>query len=204
MALAKSKLFPTFLLVALCLCGGVVLAYEEPKFTVVHQADGYEVRRYADRLAAQVIQSNNQNSAFGVLFRYISGANQSSEKVSMTIPVAQSEKIEMTVPVAQSSGSEGRYMQFFLPSKYTLESAPQPTNPDVQIVVVEGGFYAVYSYSGRATDENFARAKAQLLGRLAKDGRRTLSEVVRATYNGPFTIPFLRRNEAMVRIEWPE
>jgi DNA gyrase inhibitor GyrI len=180
--------------------GGGAMAYEEPRYDIVHKADGYEVRKYYDRVAAQVTKASSSNKAFRTLFGYISGANQTSEKVSMTIPVTQSEKIAMTVPVTQ--GDSG-YMRFFLPASYTLETAPKPTNPDVDVVVVKGGYYAVYSYSGRANDKNFFEARTVLLGRLNKDGVVTASEVIRATYNGPFTLPFNRRNEALVRIEWP-
>ena len=179
------------------------MAYEEPPYDVVFKADGYEVREYDDRIAAQVSSQTRSNKAFRTLFKYISGANQSAEKVSMTIPVAQSEKIEMTVPVTQGAESDVGYMQFFLPSSYTLETAPKPTDPSVEVIKVEGGYYAVYSYSGRANDKNAKDAEAQLLDRLGRDGVTVTSEVIRATYNGPLTLPFNRRNEAMVRIVWP-
>ena len=179
------------------------MAYEEPPYDVVHKADGYEVREYDDRIAAQVSSQTRSNKAFRTLFKYISGANQSAEKVSMTIPVAQSEKIEMTVPVTQDVQSDVNYMQFFLPSSYTLETAPKPTDTSVEVIKVEGGYYAVYRYSGRANDRNASDAEAQLLDRLSRDGVEPISEVVRATYNGPLTLPFNRRNEVMVRIVWP-
>jgi len=179
------------------------MAYEEPPYDVVSKADGYEVREYDDRIAAQVSSQTRSNKAFRTLFKYISGANQSAEKVSMTIPVAQSEKIEMTVPVTQGAESDLGYMQFFLPSSYTLETAPKPTDPSVEVIKVDGGYYAVYSYSGRANDKNAKDAEAQLLDRLSRDGVTVTSEVIRATYNGPLTLPFNRRNEAMVRILWP-
>jgi len=177
------------------------MAYEEPKYEVVEVAAGYEVRRYEDRLSAEVEQSSNADRAFSRLFRYISGANQSSARINMTVPVAQSEKIAMTVPVAQSAGAGGGLMQFFLPSKYTLETAPVPTDPAVRIVTVGGGLYAVRGFGGRATIANFERAKGVLLTLLAEGGHRPTSEPIRATYNGPFTPPFLRRNEVMVRID---
>ena len=166
------------------------MAYEEPHYDVVVKADGYEVRKYSDRIAAQVSSKASSNKAFRTLFKYISGANQSSEEVSMT------------VPVAQGSHNEAGYMQFFLPSSYTSHTAPKPTDPTVEIVTVEGGYYAVYSYSGRASNRNFDKAEAQLLGYLTRNGVKATSEVIRATYNGPLTLPFNRRNEAMVRIDW--
>jgi len=149
------------------------------------------VRKYSDRVAAQVSNLIRPNKAFRTLFGYISGANQSAAKVSMT------------VPVTQAAQNETRYMQFFLPSTYTMETAPQPTNPSVEIIVVEGGYYAVYSYSGRANDRNAKKAEARLLERLRLDQVNPISEVVRATYDGPLTLPFNRRNEAMVRVVWP-
>ena len=179
------------------------MAYEEPPYDVVFKADGYEVREYDDRIAAQVSSPARSNNAFRTLFKYISGANHSAEKVSMTIPVAQSEKIEMTVPVTQGAESDVGYMRFFLPSSYTLETAPKPTDPSLEVIKVEGGYYAVYSYSGRANYKNSNDAEAQLLDRLSRDGVTVTSEVIRATYNGPLTLPFNRRNEAMVRIVWP-
>lgn len=177
------------------------MAYEEPKYQVVEVAAGYEVRRYEDRLAAEVAQSSNADRAFGRLFRYISGANQSSAKINMTVPVAQSEKIAMTVPVAQSDGAGGALMQFFLPSKYTLATAPVPTDPTVRIVTVKCGVYAARRYSGRANRRNYEYAKAALLDRLNEDGILPTSGPIQATYNGPFTPSFLRRNEVMVRID---
>lgn len=201
--LLRSLMLYCLVVVPTVFVGGAAMAYEEPAYDVVSMADGYEVRKYSDRVAAQVSGQMRSYKAFQTLFKYISGANQSAEKVSMTIPVAQSEKIEMTIPVTQGAQSDMGYMQFFLPSSYTLETAPKPTDPSVEIVTVEGGYYAIYSYSGRANDRNFAKAEVQLLDSLSRDGVELTSEVIRATYNGPLTLPFNRRNEAMVRIVWP-
>ena len=177
------------------------MAYEEPDYETVTVAKGYELRRYGDRLAAQVLQSSNEDGAFGKLFRYISGANRSSARINMTVPVAQPERIAMTVPVAQSIDDGAATMQFFLPSTYTIETAPMPTDPNVRIVQVFGGLYAVRGYSGRANRRNYEFAKAELLERLSEDGIHPTSAPIRATYNGPFTPPFLRRNEVMVRVD---
>ncbi|NCZ95488.1 MAG: heme-binding protein, partial [Flavobacteriia bacterium] len=98
-----SSLIKSLVVLTALLTGSQSMAYEEPSYRIVHQGDGFEIRKYEDRLAAQVISSGGQNGSFGLLFQYISGANTGSAKVSMTVPVAQSEKIEMTVPVAQSS-----------------------------------------------------------------------------------------------------
>jgi DNA gyrase inhibitor GyrI len=181
------------------LFGTQAMAYEEPTYEIVFVTDGYEVRRYQGRLAAQVSGSSATNSAFRKLFKYISGANTASEKVAMTVPVAQSVSIEMTVPVMTPSKP---YMQFFLPSSFTLETAPVPTDPGIKIVSVEGGYYAVLEYSGRSTNANFDKQQRILVNSLERDGVTQKSAPIMATYNGPLTLPFMRRNEVIVMIEW--
>ena len=188
----------TILVMAL-LFGTQAMAYEEPTYEIVFVTDGYEVRRYQDRLAAQVSGSSATNSVFRKLFKYISGANTASEKVAMTVPVAQSVSIEMTVPVVTSSKP---YMQFFLPSSFTPETAPVPTDPGIKIVNVEGGYYAVLEYSGRSTNANFDKQQRILVNSLDRDGVTQKSTPIMATYNGPLTLPFMRRNEVMVMIDW--
>jgi hypothetical protein len=61
----------TILVMAL-LFGTQAMAYEEPTYDIVFVTDGYEVRQYQDRLAAQVSGTSAANSAFRKLFKYIS------------------------------------------------------------------------------------------------------------------------------------
>jgi DNA gyrase inhibitor GyrI len=187
------------ILIGTLLFGTQVLAYEEPKYEIIFVTDGYEVRHYQDRLAVQVSGRPAANSAFRKLFKYISGANTASKKVAMTVPVAQSVSIEMTAPVVTSSKP---YMQFFLPSSFTLETAPVPTDPEIKVVKVEGGYYAVFEYSGRSTNSNFDKQQKKLVNRLERDGVTQKSTPIMATYNGPLTLPFMRRNEVMIMIDW--
>ena len=63
------------------------IAYEEPKYKLIKFTDVYEIRRYQDRLAVETTQSQSQNGAFRRLFNYISGSNESSSKIAMTVPV---------------------------------------------------------------------------------------------------------------------
>ena len=87
-------------------------------------------------------------------------------------------------------------------SKFTRETVPEPTNPAVKIKIVERGHFAVVRYSGRASDKNFRKHSEALESELKKNGVRYLKPFFKATYNSPSTLPFLRRNEAMVRVEW--
>jgi hypothetical protein len=177
------------------------MAYEEANYIIAYQNNVYEIRNYGERLAVQA-NDTNQNKAFRKLFNYISGKNIDSKKISMTTPVTQSKKISMTTPVTQSKEKGIEIMQFYLPSIFTKQNAPQPIDKEVKLIVIEKGFYAVIKYSGFLTDNNFHKHKKILEDNLLIDNIKILSSEIRATYNSPFTLPFLRRNEVMFRVDW--
>jgi len=176
-------------------------AIEEPSYSVITVNEIYEIREYDDRLAVQTSQKNGQNGAFRKLFKYISGSNISSTKIEMTTPVTQSVKIDMTTPVMQNFQDGEMIMKFFLPRKFNLKTAPQPLSEDLSIVIVKGGKYAVIKYSGRSTYKNFEKHSKVLLEALVADKVETIDQPIKATFNGPLTPFFARRNEAMVRIK---
>ena len=165
------------------------MANEEAKYVVVKSNETYEIRKYSDRLAVQALNTNENNS-FRKLFNYISGNNETNEEIKMTIPVTQMvKKGNMT-------------MQFYLPSKFNKDNVPSPSSSDVEIVNIEEGYYAVIRYSGRASNKNFIKHKEILENELKKDNISIVGPAIKATYNGPFTLPILRRNEAMFEVNW--
>ena len=164
------------------------MAVEEVEYETIKVNEVYEVRKYSDRLAIETL-STNQNSGFRKLFNYISGNNQKNEEIKMTAPVTQVKKNgKMT-------------MQFYLPSKFNKENIPNPSNPDVKLLDIKGGYYAVIRYSGRTSDSNFIKHKDILEKELKNNNILILGPPIKATYNGPFTLPMLRRNEAMFEID---
>ena len=183
------------------LWANISIAYEETSYRILAANQIYEIREYDDRLAVQISQENGQNRAFRKLFKYISGSNISSTKIEMTIPVTQSIKIDMTTPVTQKFQDGKIIMRFFLPRKFQLETAPQPLSEDLSIVVVKGGKYAVMKYSGRSTVKNFEKHSKLLLEALSINKIATLGDPIKATFNGPLTPFFVRRNEVMVRLK---
>ena len=167
------------------------MAYEEATYSIVDQNNFYEIRNYKDRLAIQV-KYINSDGAFRKLFKYISGSNVNSKKINMTIPATQ------------TNHNGGKVMQFFLPSNFTKKNAPEPTDDELSLKTIEQGYYAVMKYSGRITDKNFDKYKRILKDSLIKDNIKILSSAIKATYNGPFTLPFLRRNEVMFLVIWKD
>ena len=165
------------------------MAYEEANYQVVQKFDNFEIRSYQERYVIQV-RYNNQNGAFQKLFNYISGKNQKSEKIEMTTPVTQ-----------YASGNE-QVMQFYLPTRFDQKSAPIPLNDAVEIASIDSGYFAVIRYSSFASDKNFFKHASILKNSLEKENIEFKEPPIKATYNGPFTLPNLRRNEAMYLINW--
>ncbi|MDA7799988.1 heme-binding protein [Alphaproteobacteria bacterium] len=177
------------------------MSYEEPKYKIIEKTDIYEVRRYEQRTVAQA-KYDEEDSGFKILFDYISGKNESATDVAMTIPVAQSTEINMTAPVTQTDTRGKMVMQFFLPKKYTKETAPRPKDGRIDIIDLPAAYYAVISYSGFASEENFQKHHRKLKNELDESGITVSGPPIRATYNSPFTLPFFRRNEAMYPLNW--
>ena len=164
------------------------MATEQLTYQTIGVNEIYEIRKYSDRLVIET-ETSNQNSSFRKLFNYISGSNEKNQEIKMTAPVTQIEK------------NGNMTMQFYLPSEFDKSNVPNPSNSEVKILNMKGGYFAAITYSGRASDKNFLKHKEILENQLKEDNIKILSPPIRATYNSPFTLPMLRRNEVMFEIE---
>ena len=174
------------ILVSILALNSQTMAYEETNYEVVKENQKYEIRKYPDRL---VIETNSiQGNGFRKLFNYISGNNKENEEIKMTVPVTQEIK------------NGNMTMQFYLPSKFNKDNAPKPSNSEIKVLTIEGGYYAAIKYSGRSSDKNFLKNKDILEKELKQDNITIISPPIRASYNSPFTLPMLKRNEVMYRI----
>ena len=165
-----------------------VMAADEVKYTTVSKSKLYEIRKYPDRLVVET-ETSNQGSSFRKLFKYISGDNVDKKEIKMTTPVTQTEK------------NGNKVMQFYIPAEFNESNVPDPNNLEVKVLNIKGGLYAVIVYSGRASDGNYNKHKNILEDQLKKDKISIISKPIRATYNSPFTLPMLRRNEVIFKIE---
>lgn len=200
---------------------------ERVPYESVTAFDDIEIRRYPRTILVETTAESN-TEAFRRLFRYIAGANELSEEVSMTTPVASDaasdgEKVSMTAPVrtdrtggtgdtdgdevsmttpVRTTGDDGDVtMSFYLPAEYTLATAPTPTDSRVRLVVQPPQTLAVKSFSWYATDGRVADQRAALLDTLAGLDIDLRGEPFLLQYNDPYTPPFLRRNEVAVEVE---
>ena len=174
------------ILISILTLSSQTMAYEEANYEVVKENKEYEIRKYSDRL---VIETNSiEGNGFRKLFNYISGNNEKNQEIKMTVPVTQEIK------------NGNMTMQFYLPLKFNKDNAPKPSNSDIKILNIESGYYAVIKYSGRSSDKNFLKNKDILEKQLKQDNITIISPPIRASYNSPFTLPMLKRNEVMYRI----
>lgn len=129
------------------------------------------------------------------------------ESIAMTAPVVQarggrSESIAMTSPVVQkAAGGETWSIQFIMPSKYTMDTLPQPNDPRVRLVEIPARTFAVVRFSGLGRQDAVARREKALDAALAGSSWRASGEAVTWYYDPPWTVPFLRRNEVARLVE---
>lgn len=204
--------YPIFLTLFFIFCfHGIpdVMAIEEIKYKVIEKEGDFEIRKYDDHIVAETLVKVSfeeaGNTAFRILFKYIDGNNTAKDSIAMTAPVSQqkkSEKISMTAPVTMQDLSGTYRISFLMPSKYTMETIPQPLDENVKIKKEEGRIIAAYKYSGGWGKERYDKMKQKLLSIISSRKIKTKGEPVFARYNSPFMPWLFRRNEILIEIEY--
>lgn len=184
---------------------------EETPYQLVKKDDQFEIRDYPAFIVAETTVDANfgkaGNRAFRTLFDYISGANEGAEKIAMTAPVVaepnsskSGEAIAMTAPVTfQKEGGVWRY-RFVLPQSYTLDTAPRPSNPAVELLQTVPKRVAAIRYNGLSTDRARSRNTQALIDWIESQHLVQQSAPRYAGYNPPWTLPPWRRNEVLVDV----
>ena len=186
--------------------------YETPSYTVTKSDGSVELRRYAPKLAAEVTVSGERekaiNEGFRILAGYIFGNNLGQASVAMTSPVTQSPvKIEMTSPVTQvRQNAQGELegdrwtVQFTMPSRYTVETLPQPKDSRIRFIPVPGYSVVAIRFSWLATSGNIRKHLERLQAYITAHHLKTVGDYTLAYYDSPFTLPWTRRNEIMYSV----
>lgn len=184
------------------------VAIEEAQYEVLKKENRFEIRDYESYILAEIIVEGDieqaGNKAFNRLFRYISGDNRLRAKVEMTAPVSQEprgEKIKMTAPVSIQPAQTRWAVSFMMPASYTLETLPEPEDPEIIIRQVPSRKIAAVMYSGFWSESKYLQYKKKLEDWIHKEGLTIAGDSIWARYNPPFTPWFLRRNEILIPIE---
>ena len=182
---------------------------EMPAYQIVKQAGTFELRDYAPYIVASVTMEGNYDAAsrdgFRILADYIFGANQSRTSIAMTAPVSSSpsynEEIEMTAPVRTTAAGTDRWeISFSMPSKYTLETLPTPMNDQIRFTERPRELAAANVFAGFTTMSILQDQQDALAAWLETEGMSADGPFVVARYNDPFTLPWNRRNELIVKV----
>ncbi len=196
-------------LILLISAGCVMSKIEEPKFEIVRNYGEFELRRYEPTVVAETLVTgmfaDSANVGFRRLANYIFGGNKSKTKMEMTAPVSSSpgtapaEKISMTAPVSQvGAGADQWLIAFTMPSKYTINTLPEPLDPLVTLREIPAATFAVIQFSGFNSASLVAEKTAELRSLAAKEKISLSERAVYARYNPPWTPWFLRRNEVLI------
>jgi hypothetical protein len=202
--------FAFLIWLVLQLFSGVVMAIEEPKYSVIEKTEPFELRLYEPMILAEVKVEGDldeaSNQGFRLIAGYIFGQNQVTEKISMTTPVAieeqniRSAKIAMTSPVNIEPNAGQWTVSFVMPSTYTLNSLPKPLNPKVQLREIPAVKRAVIQFSGFYNAQKVADKTLELEQWMKTRNLEAASAPKFARYNPPWTLPFMRRNEVMIDV----
>lgn len=198
--------------IALLVCASLlgvttVMATEEAKYTVVKKEGAFEMRDYASHILAETVVDGNledaSGKAFKKLFNYISGNNQSRNKVAMTAPVSQSparEKIAMTAPVGQRSVGNKWAVSFMMPASYSMATLPKPNDASVVLVEVPARRVAAVRYSGLWSEASYKQHASELEVWIKKNNATIIGDPAWARYDPPFMPWFMRRNEILIPV----
>jgi hypothetical protein len=204
------------MIVILLACAGTIAAasyagyiwyvayVEQPKYRLIKRDAAFELRDYPPLVIAEITRAGDRRTAVGQGFRalaaYIFAKERPGEAIAMTAPVTQQRKetIAMTAPVTQTpKAGDAWTIRFIMPSKYTIETLPEPQNADIRLVEIPAKLRAAIRFSGVATDDLIAGKQAELQAWMKAQGIQSIGPPAYAYYNDPFTPGFLRRNEVM-------
>ena len=199
-----------YLFYFLIIISNSLMATDEPEFRLVLKVDKFEIREYSPKIIAQIEVFGDFDDAsskgFKILADYIFGNNTCADgnsRIEMTAPVEMEplpQKINMTKPVLTEGSDNNWIVSFIMPNEFTLATLPKPNNKSIKILSLPKEKYAVIVFSGLLRESSYLE-KEKLLNEFIKEKKLKASgEIKIARYNPPWTLPFFRRNELMIKI----
>jgi hypothetical protein len=172
-------------------CQATRAGYESAPYQTVRTDGKFELRDYPALTVVEtpMADANGDDGGFGRLFRFITGENETRQKIAMT------------TPVYMSGGPTGATMAFVLPTKLKAAGVPKPVDGAVTVRELAPGRFAVLRYSGSRNARSEAESLARLQGWLERERLPALAGPVFGYFDPPWTPSFLRRNEVMLRTD---
>ena len=88
-----------------------------------------------------------------------------------------------------------------MPASYTLETLPEPEDPNITLRQIPARRMAAVRYSGFWSEKRYLKYKSELESWIQERGLNIVGDPICARYNPPFTPWFLRRNEVLIPVD---
>ena len=167
--------------------------YKEPSFDILKKSENIEVRIYKENIIAKtsvpLSDERIDNSMFRTLASYIFGENEKGQR------------IPMTAPVTTIKNEETYDMIFYMLNVENIEELPNPTNLNIEFEKLNLGKCASISFSWLTNDFRVKYYKKQLKKYIKDNGYTAISPFMLNRYDNPWTLPWNRRNEVLVKIK---
>ena len=99
----------------------------------------------------------------------------------------------------------GPMMSFTMPSEHSIEDLPSPIDKGVRILEVDEYVVAVLPFSGLSRTSKAKRLMAKLEALVKASGLTVGGAPILAVYDNPgTTLPFMRRNEIHLPLDWTD
>jgi len=197
----KKKLKIGALITGLILLGGLALVtrfglvrggYESAPYQVVKSGPPFEIRDYPALTVVETPMAPGgkaTDGSFNRLFRFITGGNESHQKIAMT------------TPVYMSGAGTSSTMAFVMPANMKAGDVPRPADSSVTVRELPAGRFAVLRFNGSRNAKTESQSLERLRAWMQQEGLKEISSPVYGYFDPPWTPAPLRRNEVMLRIE---
>jgi hypothetical protein len=168
-------------------------SYKEPQYTVISKNSNIEIRQYNQYIVAKTSidkgESEEDNNMFRTLASYIFGGN------------TKNQSIPMTAPVTTYNDGKTYNMIFYMLSVDDSTDLPVPNNSKINLETFTLGKCAVLEFSWFTSESRVKKFKAELSTYLDENNLKALSPFMVNRYDPPWRLPFMRRNEIIVKIQ---
>lgn len=170
----------------------------EPHYQVIYSENEMELRRYDPLMVAE---TPLDAEAYHRLTDYLFGRNDRNQSLEMTIPTYRDLGPDLQpLPLQRVHPRGDAKLSFILPLYLGRQDLPNPSDPSLRLRQWPPQVVACIRFSGAADTEKIAEQTGKLMHWM-KSLHVSADHLRLAQYDGPTTIPFLRKNEIQIVVK---
>jgi len=166
--------------------------YKEPIYSLLKKDGNIEIREYGEYIIAKTSINKNfnvsENNMFRTLASYIFGNNHSNKQIPMTSPVTT---------VTNDNSFD---MIFYMLGANNISDLPTTDIQNISFDTFKLNKCAVIKFSWFVNEKKISKYKKKLEEYILDNKLEAYSNFMVNRYDPPWRVPFLRRNEVLVRI----